>query len=200
MFKLTELPYELNALEPHMSKRTLEFHHGKHHNAYVTKLNSLLEGSPWEQLPPTKESLEKIVVESYKKNDALFNNAAQNWNHILFWNNMKPQGGGMPGAELLQRIKRDFGSFEGFKEQFQNAAMGQFGSGWAWLVQDGERLEVMKTPNGENPLIHGKKALVGLDVWEHSYYLDYQNRRLDFVVSFLDHMVNWAFAEAALVS
>ena len=200
MFKLTDLPYELNALEPHMSKRTLEFHYGKHHNAYVTKLNSLLEGSPWEQLPPTKESLEKIVVESYKKNDALFNNAAQNWNHILFWNNMKPQGGGMPGAELLQRIKRDFGSFEGFKEQFQNAAMGQFGSGWAWLVQDGERLEVMKTPNGENPLIHGKKALVGLDVWEHSYYLDYQNRRLDFVVSFLDHMVNWAFAEAALVS
>ena len=108
MFKLTELPYELNALEPHMSKRTLEFHHGKHHNAYVTKLNSLLEGSPWEQLPPTKESLEKIVVESYKKNDALFNNAAQNWNHILFWNNMKPQGGGMPGAELLQRIKAGF--------------------------------------------------------------------------------------------
>ena len=190
-FELPALPYDKTALEPHISAQTFEFHHGKHHNTYVVTLNKLVEGTDL-----ADASLEDIIVKS--RGDAakagVFNNAAQVWNHTFFWNSMKPNGGGAPSGDLAKRIDADFGGLDKFKEAFKNAATTQFGSGWAWLVVKDGKLEVVKTGNAETPVGTGATPLLTIDVWEHAYYLDYQNRRPDFVQSFLDNLVNWDFA------
>ncbi|MEN3164799.1 superoxide dismutase [Tistrella mobilis] len=190
-FELPALPYDKTALEPHISAQTFEFHHGKHHNTYVVNLNKLVEGTDL-----ADASLEDIIVKS--RSDAakagVFNNAAQVWNHTFFWNSMKPNGGGAPSGDLAKRIDADFGGLDKFKEAFKNAATTQFGSGWAWLVVKDGKLEVVKTGNAETPVGTGATPLLTIDVWEHAYYLDYQNRRPDFVQSFLDNLVNWDFA------
>ncbi len=190
-FELPPLPYPKNALEPHMSAQTLDFHHGKHHQAYVTNLNNLIKGSPMES-----QSLEELIKSSYKDTGktGVFNNAAQVWNHTFFWNSMKPQGGGAPSGNLAAAITRDCGGLDKLKEQFKATAVGQFGSGWAWLVADKGQLKIIGTPNAVDPLAEAQTALLTCDVWEHAYYLDYQNRRPDFVQTFLDHLVNWDFA------
>ncbi len=191
-FELPALPYEKNALEPHMSANTFDFHHGKHHNTYVVNLNKLLEGSPLEG-----KSLEDIITATAgdASKAGMFNNAAQVWNHTFFWNSMSPNGGGAPSGDLAAKIDDAFGSLDGFKEKFKEAGATQFGSGWAWLVVgDGGKLEIVKTPNAENPMTQGKTPLLTCDVWEHAYYLDYQNRRPDFLAAFLDNLVNWDFA------
>lgn len=190
-FELPPLPYPKDGLEPHMSSRTLEFHHDKHHAAYVNTLNKLVQNTPFANQP-----LEEVIRATAKDESKtpIFNNAAQAWNHTFFWNCMRPRGGGKPSGDLLQRIERDLGGFDKFKEQFKEAAVSQFGSGWAWLVLDGGKLKVTKTPNAVDPLAQGQTALLTCDVWEHAYYLDYQNRRPDFVQTFLDHLANWEFA------
>lgn len=189
-FTLPDLPYAKDALEPHISARTLEFHHGKHHQAYVNKTNELVQGKPLASQP-----LEEVIKAAAKDNNAaLFNNSAQVWNHTFFWNSMKRGGGGKPAGELAKKIDADFGSYDAFKAAFKEAATTQFGSGWAWLVLDSGKLKVVKTGNADLPLVHGQKALLTLDVWEHAYYLDYQNRRPDFVTAYLDNLVNWEFA------
>ncbi|MBW4575493.1 MAG: superoxide dismutase [Aphanothece sp. CMT-3BRIN-NPC111] len=190
-FEQPPLPYDFNALEPHMSAKTFEFHYGKHHAAYVTNLNKLIQDTEL-----ADKSLEEVIKASFGDSSkaGVFNNAAQVWNHTFFWDSMKPNGGGEPTGELAEKINASFGSFDKFKEEFKNAAATQFGSGWAWLIMDGDTLKVAKTPNAENPLAHGQKALLTLDVWEHAYYLDYQNKRPDFIQTFLDQLVNWDFA------
>lgn len=194
-FALPELPYAKDALEPHISTKTLEFHHGKHHNAYVTNLNKLLENSDL-----AGKSLEEVIMASAgdASKAGIFNNAAQVWNHSFYWHSMKPGGGGAPSGKIAGKITADFGSFEKFAEEFKNAGATQFGSGWAWLVLDGGKLKVTKTPNADLPMAHGQKAILTMDVWEHAYYLDYQNRRPDYVGTFLDKLVNWDFASANL--
>ena len=189
-FELPSLPYADTALEPYYSAKTFSFHHGKHHKAYVDNLNKLLPGSPFEN-----SSLEEIIlaVAGDATKAGFFNNAAQVWNHTFFWNCMKPGGGGAPSGALAAKIDAAFGSYEKFAEQFKAAAVGRFGSGWAWLVLDGGELKIMSTPNAETPMTGGKKALLTVDVWEHAYYLDFQNRRPDFVQTFLDQLVNWDF-------
>lgn len=197
-FELPQLPYSQDALaERGMSQETLELHHGKHHQAYVTVLNGFVEKDDALKGKP----LEEIVTHAHGK-DALapvFNNAGQHWNHILFWQALSPKGGTVPGA-LEKKLVEDFGSVQAFKDAFKAAAIGQFGSGWAWLVlaKDG-KLKVTKTPNGSNPLATGEgRALLGLDVWEHSYYIDFRNRRPDYAQNFLDKLANYEFAEAQL--
>jgi Fe-Mn family superoxide dismutase len=194
-FELPPLPYAKNALEPHMSTKTLEFHYGKHHQAYVTTLNKLLADSPL-----GKGSLESVIKTTAKDETkaAIFNNAAQIWNHTFFWNCMKPAGGGQPTGAVAHRLERSFGGFGTFQEKFKEAATTQFGSGWAWLVLDGDQLKIIKTANAMTPLAQGQTALLACDVWEHAYYLDYQNRRPDFVQAFLDKLVNWAFVASNL--
>jgi Fe-Mn family superoxide dismutase len=189
-FELPPLPYPKNALEPHISERTMDFHYGRHHQAYVTNLNNLVKDQPLE-----RQSLEEIITATYKDSSktGVFNNAAQVWNHTFFWHSMKPQGGGAPSGEIAAAITRDCGGLDKFKEQFKAAAVGQFGSGWAWLVADRGQLKIVPTPNAVNPLAEGQSALLTCDVWEHAYYLDYQNRRPDFVQTFLDHLINWEF-------
>lgn len=189
---LPPLPYEKSALEPHMSADTLTYHHDKHHAAYVNKLNTLIKGTEHEN-----QSLEEIVASSFGNNSGIFNNAAQAWNHAFFWELMAP-GARTPNGKVLELIEKNFGSFDAFAEKFVAAGSGQFGSGWVWLVADGESLEIMATPNAENPLANGKKALIACDVWEHSYYLDFQNRRPDYLASFLKNLVNWDFVNAQL--
>jgi len=184
-FTLPELPYAKDALAPHISAETLEYHHGKHHNAYVTNLNKLIDGKPEAQL-----SLEEIILRS---DGGVFNNAAQVWNHTFYWHSMKPGGGGQPSGDLADAIKRDFGSFEKFKEEFANAAATQFGSGWAWLVEKDGKLAVTKTGNADLPMKHGQKALLTIDVWEHAYYIDYRNLRPKYIETFLTSLVNWDF-------
>jgi Fe-Mn family superoxide dismutase len=195
-FELPALPFAHAALEPHMSARTLDFHYGKHHKAYVDTLNTLLPGTDYE-----KASLEDIIKATHgdDKQAKIFNNAAQIWNHTFFWNSMKPKGGGEPSGDLAKLIDRGFGDLAGFKAKFKEAALTQFGSGWAWLVatKDG-KLDILKTPNAMTPLALGHKALLTCDVWEHAYYIDYQNRRGDMVQAFLDHLVNWDFASKNL--
>jgi len=188
-FELPPLPYPANALEPYTSARTLEFHHGKHHQAYVTNLNNLVKGSPME-----KQSLEELIKASHndESKTGIFNNAAQVWNHTFFWNCMKPQGGGAPSGAAAQAIEK-VGGLQKFKDDFKAAAVAQFGSGWAWLVADKGAIKITRTPNAVNPLAQGQTALLTVDVWEHAYYLDYQNRRPDFVQAFLDHLINWDF-------
>ncbi|WP_375768934.1 superoxide dismutase [Archangium gephyra] len=184
-FTLPELPYAKDALAPHISAETLEYHHGKHHAAYVTNLNKLLEGKP-----EASRSLEEVILGS---DGGVFNNAAQVWNHTFYWNCMKPNGGGRPTGELADAITRDFGSFERFREEFANAAATQFGSGWAWLVLEKGKLAVTKTGNADLPLKHGQKALLTIDVWEHAYYIDFRNARPKYIDTFLEKLVNWDF-------
>jgi Fe-Mn family superoxide dismutase len=197
-FELPTLPYSVSALaDSGMCQETLELHHGKHHQAYVTALNGFVEKNSDLQ----GKTLEEIVAFSYNKPDLapVFNNAGQHWNHILFWQNMAPDGGKIP-TKLEAKITEDFGSVAAFKDAFKAAGIGQFGSGWAWLVlgSDG-KLKVTKTPNGSNPLATGEgKVLLGVDVWEHSYYLDFRNRRPDYLVNWLDRLANYEYAEAAL--
>jgi Fe-Mn family superoxide dismutase len=187
-FELAPLPYAKNALAPHMSEETFNYHYEKHHQAYMTNLKGLLEGKP-----EGEKSLEEIVKTSSGK---VFNNAAQVWNHDFFWKSMKPSGGGEPSGALGDAIKRDFGSFADFKKQFQDAAVGQFGSGWAWLVKEGDKLKIVTTSNAETPLTKGATCLLTCDVWEHAYYVDYRNMRAKFVETFLANLVNWDFAAA----
>ena len=188
-FTLPPLPYAYDALGPYMSAETLEFHHDKHHQAYVTNGEKLLEGSGLEILP-----LEDIVKEAFGKNAGLFNNAGQHYNHVHFWNWMKPNGGGksLPG-KLAAKIDEDLGGFDKFRADFINAGTTQFGSGWAWLSLNAQsgKLEVTKTANGESPLVHGGKPLLGVDVWEHSYYIDYRNARPKYLEAWFDNLVNW---------
>jgi Fe-Mn family superoxide dismutase len=197
-FELPKLPYAQDALEPHISAETLGFHHGKHHNAYVTNLNGLVEGTEFEG-----KSLEQIMVATAGKADkaGIFNNAAQVWNHTFYWHSMVPNGGGEPTGALAEKITADFGSFAAFVDAFKKAGATQFGSGWAWLVlsKDG-KLEVVKTPNAECPLTDGHTPLLTMDVWEHAYYLDFQNRRPDYIETFLTKLVNWEFAAANLAA
>lgn len=188
---LPPLPYDKNALEPHISANTLDFHYGKHHQAYVTNLNKLIEATDL-----ASKSLEEIILASAKDSSkaGIFNNAAQVWNHTFYWNSMKKSGGGKPSGELAAKIDADFGSFDKFAEEFKNAGATQFGSGWAWLVLENGKLKVTKTPNADLPMAHGQVALMTADVWEHAYYLDYQNRRPDYLSTFLSNLINWDFA------
>jgi Fe-Mn family superoxide dismutase len=188
-FSLPELPYSYDALAPHMSRETLEYHHDKHHKAYVDNGNKALAGTEWEG-----KSLEEIVKGSHGKNPAVFNNAGQHYNHTHFWKWMKKGGGGdkLPGG-LEKRITSDLGGLAKLKEDFIAAGVGQFGSGWAWLAVKDGKIAIMKTANGESPLVQGAKPILGCDVWEHSYYIDYRNRRPDYLKAFMDHLVNWDY-------
>ncbi|HZD25953.1 MAG TPA: superoxide dismutase [Alphaproteobacteria bacterium] len=193
-FELPALPYDQGALEPHISGNTLSFHYGKHHQTYVNNLNNLVKDTPL-----ADKSLEDIIKETAGKADkaGVFNNAAQVWNHTFYWNSMKPNGGGSPSGKLSDAINSAFGSLDKFAEEFSQAAATQFGSGWAWLVSDGGSLKVTKTPNAETPVMSGSaKPLITIDVWEHAYYLDYQNRRPDYIKTWLEKVVNWDFAAA----
>ena len=185
-FTLPPLPYDKGALAPHLSAETLEYHHDKHHAAYVNNLNKLIEGKP-----EASKSLEEIIKTS---EGGVFNNAAQVWNHTFYWSSMKPGGGAAPTGDLAQAITRDFGSLEKLTEELSAAAVAQFGSGWAWLVLDKGKLAVTKTSNADLPLKHGQKALLTLDVWEHAYYIDYRNLRPKYVETFFKSLVNWDFA------
>ncbi len=192
---LPELPYAKDALAPTISANTLEFHHGKHHKTYVDNLNKLIAGTDLEA-----KALEEIIKIS--ANDpakaGIFNNAAQVWNHSFYWKCLKPQGGGAPTGAVAAKINASFGSYDKFVEELKNAGATQFGSGWAWLVQDGDKLAITKTPNADNPLAHGQKALLTIDVWEHAYYLDYQNRRPDYLAAVIGKLINWDFVNANL--
>lgn len=192
---LPALPYEANALEPFITANTLSFHYGKHHQTYVTNLNNLIQGTEL-----AEESLEKIIVAVANKPEkmGIFNNAAQVWNHTFYWNCMKKGGGGAPSGAIAAKITEDFGSFETFVEAFKSAGLTQFGSGWAWLVLEGGKLKITKTANADTPLAHDQKAILTVDVWEHAYYLDYQNKRADYLDVFLKSLVNWDFANANL--
>jgi Fe-Mn family superoxide dismutase len=190
-FTLPELPYEKNALQPHISAETLEYHHDKHHSAYVTNLNGLLQDAA--ERNSTEEDLEKIIRES---EGPVFNNAAQVWNHTFYWQCLKAGGGGEPSGELKTAIVSAFGSVEDFKKELVSAAVGQFGSGWAWLVVDGGALKVVKTSNADLPLKHGQAALLTIDVWEHAYYVDYRNLRQKYVETLVNSLMNWDFVAA----
>ena len=192
---LPELPYAYDALEPHMSKQTLELHHDKHHRAYVEKTVELIKGTRHE-----KASLEEIIRMTAREGGPLFNNAAQAWNHSFFWQCLAPKAGGKPAAAAAKAIDRSFGGYDAFRKAFSEAAVSQFGSGWVWLVLDGDDLKVTKTANADTPLAHGQVPLLTVDVWEHAYYLDYQNRRPDYVSVFLDRLVNWKFVNANLAA
>jgi Fe-Mn family superoxide dismutase len=189
-FQLPPLPYAKDALAPYMSQETLEYHHGKHHAAYVNKLNAAVEGSSW-----VGSSLEDIIRAS---SGGLFNNAAQAWNHTFFWNCLSPRGGGQPRGDLANAIARSFGSYADFKTKFSEACAGQFGSGWGWLVKHDSGLEIMTTSNADTPLKHDKTALLTIDVWEHAYYIDYRNDRPKFIAAILDNLVNWDFVAGNL--
>jgi Fe-Mn family superoxide dismutase len=184
-FELPPLPYAQDALAPHISAETLEYHYGKHHQTYVTNLNKLVEGTEFENA-----SLEDVIL---KSDGGLFNNSAQVWNHTFYWNSMSPSGGGAPSGEVAEAINSAFGSYDEFKAKFAEAATTQFGSGWAWLVDSGSGLEIMKTSNADLPMKHGSKALLTIDVWEHAYYIDFRNARPNYISTFLDSLVNWDF-------
>lgn len=197
-FQQPPLPFDSAALEPYgMSAKTFDFHYGKHHKAYVDNLNKLTQDTEL-----ADKSLEDVIRVSFSDptKGGIFNNAAQVWNHSFFWNSLKPGGGGIPTGELAARIDSAFGSYDEFKGQFKTAAATQFGSGWAWLVSEAGTLKITKTPNAENPLVHGQVPLLTLDVWEHAYYLDFQNRRPDFIDNFLNQLVNWDFVAKNLAS
>jgi len=190
---LSGLPYSKDALSPYISARTLEFHYGKHHSGYVEKLNALVAGTEF-----AKDTIEDIIkkIATNASKSSIFNNAAQVWNHTFYWQSMKKGGGGVPKGNIANRIKADFGSYEKFVEEFKNAALTQFGSGWAWLVVNNGKLAVMKTANADTPIVHGLTPLLTVDVWEHAYYLDYQNRRADYLEVFIKHLINWDFADS----
>ena len=185
-FELDPLPYAKDALTPHLTPETLSFHYEKHHQAYLNNLKNLLQGKP-----EAEKSLEEIVKTAQ---GGVFNNAAQVWNHDFYWKSMKPQGGGEPTGKLADALKRDFGTYADFKTQFQDAAVKQFGSGWAWLVEEGGKLKITTTSNAETPLTKGAKCLLTCDVWEHAYYIDYRNLRAKYVETWLQSLVNWEFA------
>jgi Fe-Mn family superoxide dismutase len=192
---LPALPWAENALDPVISANTIGFHYGKHHKTYVDNVNKMIAGTEYADLP-----LEKIVAATAGKADkvGIFNNAAQVWNHTFYWHSLRAKGGGEPPSALKAKIDAAFGSVEACKKEFSAAAVGQFGSGWAWLVADGEKLKILKTANAETPVTLGVKPLVTIDVWEHAYYLDYQNKRVDYVAAVLDKLINWEFAEQNL--
>jgi Fe-Mn family superoxide dismutase len=193
---LPPLPFDAKALEPHMSANTFSFHHGKHHQAYITNFNNLTKDTPLAS-KPLVDVITEVAGDAAKV--GIFNNAAQCWNHEFFWNSLAPKGGGKPSGKIAAKIDSDLGGYDKFVEAFKTAATTQFGSGWAWLVLDKSgKLAVTKTANADTPLVHGQKPIVTCDVWEHAYYLDYQNRRPDFVQAFLDHLLNWSFAEKNL--
>jgi Fe-Mn family superoxide dismutase len=196
-YKLPPLPYDYTALEPYISKSTLEFHHDKHHAAYVNKYNDAVKGTELDS-KSIEEVIKAIAGDSSKS--GLFNNAAQAWNHTFYWQCMKPNGGGTPTGELAKKIAANFGSFEKFVEEFKNAGATQFGSGWAWLVLDENTLKVTKTLNADNPLTSGQVPLLTMDVWEHAYYLDYQNKRPEYIDTFINKVVNWDFVAKNLAS
>jgi Fe-Mn family superoxide dismutase len=199
-FTLPALPYAANALEPHIDARTMEIHHGKHHQAYVTNLNAALEKAPDLQSKTVEQICASISSAPEAVRGAMRNNGGGHWNHSLFWELMAPNAGGAPGGRLGDAIKASFGDFDKFKEQFAAAAVGRFGSGWAWLLNDGGKLSITSTPNQDNPLMDGKAAssvLLGLDVWEHAYYLNYQNRRADYIKAWWS-VVNWKAVEKRL--
>jgi Fe-Mn family superoxide dismutase len=184
-FELPALPYAQDALAPHISAETLEYHYGKHHQTYVTNLNKLVDGTEFENA-----ALEDVIL---KSDGGLFNNSAQVWNHTFYWNSMSPSGGGAPTGEVADAINSAFGSYDEFKAKFAEAATTQFGSGWAWLVDSGSGLEIMKTSNADLPMKHSSKALLTIDVWEHAYYIDFRNARPNYISTFLDSLVNWDF-------
>lgn len=194
---LPNLPYDKKALEPHISAETLDFHHGKHHNAYVVNGNKLIAGTEYDNM-----AIEDIIKATAGKSDkaGIFNNIAQVWNHTFYWNSMKPNGGGKPSGNIAKQIDADFGSFEKFKEEFVNAGATQFGSGWAWLVFNGNKLSVTKTPNAATPITDNLHPIITMDVWEHAYYIDYRNARPTYMEVFLNHLVNWDFAEQNLIN
>ncbi len=196
-YELPELPYDYTALEPHISKSTLEFHHDKHHAGYVNKFNAAVKGTDFDSQP-----IEAVItsVADNPEQSGLFNNAAQAWNHTFYWKSMKPDGGGKPSGELAKKIDADFGSYDQLAEVFKSAGATQFGSGWAWLVLDGDTLKVTKTLNAVNPLIRDQIPLLTMDVWEHAYYLDYQNQRPEYISTFLNELVNWDFAAQNLAA
>ena len=193
--QLPELPFAKDALAPHMSADTFDYHHGKHHNAYVVKGNELLAEAGIDA-----SDLVQLVHETAKIGGALFNNVGQHYNHSFFWNSLSPEGGGAPTGEIAARIDADFGSLDEFKAQFVAGGVGQFGSCWVWLVERDGKLAIEKSANAETPLTTGAKPLLVCDVWEHAYYLDFQNRRPDFLASFIDNLVNWDFANANLAA
>lgn len=186
------LPYAENALEPHISAKTIGFHYSKHHTAYVTNYNKMVAGTEFDS-----KSIEEVItaIAGDKERAGIFNNGAQAWNHTFYWNSVAPGGGGRPSGTLLEKISTDFGSFEAFTEELKSVAATQFGSGWAWLVLGDDILKVVKTSNAETPLTTGQKPLLCIDVWEHAYYLDYQNRRPDYIANVIDKLLNWKFAE-----
>lgn len=192
---LPQLPYAYDALEPHISRTTLEVHHGKHHRAYVEKVKTLAR-----EVHLADQPLERIIQQTAGQDShrALFNNAAQAWNHAFYWRSLRPGGGGEPRGEIAERVQTDLGGYGSFVERFAAAATGQFGSGWAWLVLDGNKLKVTQTANADTPLAHGQTPLLTIDVWEHAYYLDYQNRRADYAAAVIEHLINWDFANRNL--
>ena len=198
-FVLAPLPYAETALEPHVSAKTLGFHYGRHHKGYVEKLNKAVEGKKLAEMP-----LEQLIATAAREKEkdpamtAVFNNAAQAWNHAFYWKSMNPKGGGEPKGKLAEKIQSDLGGLAGFKKEFTDSANGQFGSGWAWLVLEDGKLKVVKTPNADTPIARGVKPLLVIDVWEHAYYLDYQNRRAEYVTAFVEHLIDWEFAAANL--
>jgi Fe-Mn family superoxide dismutase len=192
---LMDLPYDKGGLEPHISSHTLEFHHGKHHNTYVENTNKLIQGTDLEN-----DDLETIIKKT-AGDDAkigIFNNAAQVWNHAFYWQCMKPKGGGLPTGPIAEKINADFGGYEAFFEAFKTAGVTQFGSGWAWLVLEDDKLKIVKTSNADTPIAQGLKPVLTVDVWEHAYYLDYQNRRPDYLYSYVDKLINWDFVNSCL--
>jgi Fe-Mn family superoxide dismutase len=193
-FELPPLPYAIDALAPHISAETLEYHHGKHHQTYVTNLNKMVEGTDH-----AGASLEDVIMAADSPSP-LFNNAAQVWNHTFYWSCLAPGGGGEPTGEMADRINSAFGSYDAFRTQFAEAATTQFGSGWAWLVDDGSTLSVTKTANADLPMRHSAKALLTIDVWEHAYYIDYRNARPNYINTFMDSLVNWDFVAANMAS
>ena len=194
-FELPKLDYAKDALSPIMSEETLDLHHGKHHQTYITNLNNFIKDTAM-----SKMTLEEIIINSSKDTSkvGIFNNASQHWNHLLFWKCMKPSGGGAMPTKLKEKIVNDFGSVEEFKKQFIQAGVTQFGSGWSWLSIDNGKLVVTKTPNAENTLIHNMKPILGCDLWEHSYYVDYKNRRPEYLENFFEKLINWEFVESNL--
>ena len=195
IFELPKLDYAKNALAPVMSEETLDLHHGKHHQTYITNLNNFIKDSDMSNM-----SLEEIIIKSSKDKSktAIFNNASQHWNHLLFWKCMKPSGGGEMPPKLKDRVGNDFGSVDEFKKQFIQAGTTQFGSGWCWLSVDNGKLVVSKTSNAENTLIYNMKPILGCDLWEHSYYVDYKNRRPEYLENFFEKLINWDFVESNL--
>jgi len=191
---LPDLPYARDGLAPHISENTINYHYGKHHKTYVDKTNDAIKGTPHDNA-----SLEEIIKDVEGKNQGLFNNSAQVWNHTFYWHSMKPNGGGAPTGAIAKAITESFGSYDAFKTEFAAKGAGQFGSGWAWLVAKGGKLEVRNTPNAETPLTeNGATPIITMDVWEHAYYLDYQNARPGYMTAFLDNLVNWDFANENL--